>query len=161
LGTPVIWGHPGGTGVTNNLSLNNLATGSARMGVYVDLGALYEQEYLVYLYAESGTAPTLGTVIELYLASTNDNTVWPSSIDGTDAAYTGNRFQLGEPICLLYAVNTANLVQRQNPVIWTPPGRYVAPLYMNSFDQNLRNQGTPANNGSRVILVPRQVTIES
>ena len=54
-GTAIIWGEAGASGVTHTLSLDALANGEARMGTSADLGANYDDEYLVYLIAETGT----------------------------------------------------------------------------------------------------------
>ena len=48
-GTAIIWGESGASGVTHTLSLDALANGAARMGAAADLGANFEDEYLVYL----------------------------------------------------------------------------------------------------------------
>jgi len=159
-GTAIVWGEAGATGVTNTLSLNNLANGSARMGASVDLGSNWRREYLVIFQVETGTAPTAGTTAELYLASSHDNSTWPGGVTGSDGAWPsdGNEDewspQLGNPASVLVATNDGNVVQTQNAVIWRATGRYVAPVVDNNLGQALRNEGTATNNDSRVILVP-------
>lgn len=160
-GTAVIWGQPSGTGVTLNMSLNNLANNAARMGAVCDLGALWDEEQLVYLVVETGTTPVAAATVELYMAATDDISRYAGTVDGTDAAYTvANRFELGPPVSVLYAIAGTNTVERQNPVIWRPPGRYVVPVFVNFLAQAIRNVGTASNNASRVIMVPRKLSIE-
>ena len=163
-GTPIIWGHTGGSGVTLAMDANNLANGSGRMGAYADLGALWDQEYQLHLWGETGTAPTAGNPLEAYLAWSYDATNWPGKVDGTNAAYpttvAANKLQLGLPALILPATADANTVLKRNPVIIRAKTRYVAPVIINLFGQSLRNQGTPANNGTRLILVPNKSSIE-
>jgi len=158
MGTAVIWGQPSASGVTKDLSLNGLAAAAGRMGVYADLGETFDDEYMVYLIIETGTAPTAGGTVALYLACTDDTGRWPATVSGADAAYTvANVVRLGGPVCLLTATNDANTVMRRDPVIWVPKSRYVAPVVINSMSQAIRNEGTATDNDSRVILVPRRL----
>jgi hypothetical protein len=159
-GTAIVWGQNGGTGVTADLSLNNLQDATAQQGASVDLGADWDQQYTVYLIVETGTAPTAGNVVDLYLVSSRNGTDWPAKVTGSNAAYTlgtgdANVRQAGPPVVSLFATNDANTVLQQAPVIWTPAGRYVAPIVDNNLGQAFRNEGTASNNDSRVILVPR------
>jgi hypothetical protein len=158
-GTAIVWGQNGGAGVTNDLSLNNLQDATAQQGASVDLGADWDREYLVYLVVETGTAPTAGNVVDLFLVSSHNGTDWPAKVTGSNAAYalgTGdaNLRQAGSPVVSLFATNDANTVLRQAPVVWRPAGRYVAPIVDNNIGFALRNEGTASNNDSRVILIP-------
>lgn len=159
-GTSVIWGESGGSGVTNTLSLDALASTKARMGAAVDLGANWNQLYVVEFRVETGTAPTAGTTASLYLASSVDNSNWPGGVTGSDAAYKDGEetewlVQLsGAFVCSLIATNDANTVQKQAGVLWTPKGRYVTPVVHNQLGQAFRDEGTASNNDSRVVLTP-------
>ena len=167
-GTPVIWGEAGATGisltVTKTLSLDALADGAGRMGASADLGANWYLEYLLWLIVETGTAPTAANIVELFMACSHDNTNWPGKVTGTDAAYpttvSANKKQLGAPASILIATADANAILYQAPVIWRPAGRYVAPVVVNSLGQAFRDETTATNNDSRVVLVPRQLTIQ-
>lgn len=163
-GTAVIWGESGGSGVTKTLSLDALANGSGRMGASADLGATWDEEYAVYLEVETGTAPTAGNTVELYLACSYDNALWPGKVTGSDAAYpttvVDNKKQLGVPAAILIASADANTVLVQGPTIWRPQARYVTPVVVNLLGQAVRDQTTNSNNGSRVILVPRRYLIQ-
>lgn len=159
-GTAVVWGEAGASGVTKTLTFEALASGSARMGVSADLGAQWDQDYYVQLVVETGTAPTAGGTYDLYLACSYDNSTWPAGVSGSDGAWPadGNEDewarQLGFPACVLTVTNDGTTVQRQQPVIWRPTGRYVAPVVDNNTDQAVRDETTATDNDSRVILVP-------
>ena len=158
-GTAIVWGEAGASGVTNTLSLDALADGAARQGASVDLTADWDRDYAVYLVVETGTAPTAGNVVDLYLVSSHNGTDWPAKVTGSDAAYTlgtadANLRQAGAPVVSLFATNDANTVLRQAPVVWRPSGRYVAPIVDNNLGQAIRDEATATNNDSRVILIP-------
>ena len=162
LGTPVIWGEAGATGisltVTNTLSLDNLLNAAGRMGASVDLGADWDGDYLAQLIFETGTAPTAGLSVELYFAWSHDNTNWPGKVTGSDAAYpatvAANKLQLGLPAGLLIATADANTVLRQSPNVIQAKARYVCPVTINLLGVGGRNEGTATNNDSRVVLTP-------
>lgn len=168
-GTPIVWGQAGavlmGLTVTKNMSLNGLVNGSGWNGVYADLGANWEQEYSVWVMAETGTAPVAGNVIEVYFSCSHTTTAFPGKATGTDAAYSAtpsvatNKLLLGLPVCL---VTTADLNTEliQNAQKWFPTSRYVAPVLINSLGQALRAEGTAANNTSGIIMVPTSSIVE-
>ena len=162
LGTAIVWGTAGGAGVTSTLTLNNLASGASQMGNAVDLTANFVQDYLVLFWIETGTAPVSLESYYCWLAFSHDNTDWPGKVTGADAAYTGGQSgqaELGSPDTILVCTADANLVLKQAPVRIIPRGRYVTPVVLNNSSQAIRNQATPANNGSRVILIPLTLTI--
>lgn len=162
-GTPIVWGETGGTlmglSVTHALGINALANGAGRNGVFADLGADFDGEYTVYVLVETGTAPAAGTLIEAYFAESHTSTVFPGKATGTNAAYSAtpsvatNKLQLGLPFCLV-ATADANTQLIQDAGTFRPTGRFVAPVYINSLGQAVRNQGTPSANLSGIILVP-------
>lgn len=158
-GTQIVWGESGASGVTNTLTFEALANGAARMGAEADLGANWEQRYFLQLIIETGTAPTAGTTVSLYMACSQDGSTYPGGVTGSDAAYKASEeaewlVQLGGPACYLVATNDANTVQVQQPVIWEPKGRYVAPVVYNQLGQAVRDETTATDNDSRVILTP-------
>lgn len=159
-GTSVVWGDASGTGVTNAMTLDALASTKARMGPSVDLGATWNRLYIVEFRVETGTAPTAGNQAHLYLASSIDNSNWPAGVTGSDAAYKDSEetewlAQLsGAYVTSLNATNDANTVQIQAGVLWMPKGRYVAPVVHNQLGQAFRDEATASDNGSRVILTP-------
>lgn len=165
-GTAIIWGEAGATGptVTHTLSLDALANGAARMGASADLGAEFDDEYAVWLIVETGTAPTAGNTVNLYLLSTWDASYWPAKVTGSDGAYTlgtndANLAQAGALALSLAATNDANTTLMQAAAIWRPRGRYVVPIVDNNLGQAFRDQATASDNKSRVVLVPRRTVI--
>jgi hypothetical protein len=137
------------------------------MGASADLGAQWYEEQFVWLIIETGTAPTAGNTVELYIACSHDNTNWPGQVTGSDAAYpatptsvANNKKQLGVPVSVLIAIASGNAVLKQQPVIWRPQARYVAPVVINLLGQTIRNETTPADNDSRVVIVPRRLVIQ-
>ncbi len=165
-GTQIIWGPAGGTSpsVTKNMTTNNLANNAARQGEYVDLltsggSTTKYEEYDLELIWESGTAPTAGNTVELYMVESNDTTTFPGQADGTDNTYTvGNRFALGSPEIILYCLNLTNTKQKQKPIVYRPAGRYVAPVIVNISGQSSRNNANATNSACRVIMTPREPT---
>lgn len=166
LGTAIVWGEAGASGVTLTLSLDALADGTARMGAVADLGAQWDEEYLVMLVIETGTAPTAGNRVDLYLVSTHSTSYYPAGVTGSDGAWPGDSnedewaLQAGPPVVSLIATNDGNVVQVQAPVIWRPAGRYVVPIVDNNLGQAIRDEATATNNDSRVILVPRRLLVQ-
>jgi hypothetical protein len=164
-GTAVIWGEAGATGgsrtVTDTLSLNNLAAAAGRQGASVDLGTQWDEEHLVQQIWETGTAPTAGGVIKLYMVTSDDNTSWAGGVTGSDSAFTtANVGLIGTVVVPLEVTNSGNTALIRQPVIWRPQGRYVVPVVINGSDQAGRNQGTASDNLSRVIMVPRRALIQ-
>lgn len=163
-GTAVVWGESGASGVTATLSLNNLASGSAQQGASVDLGANWEDEYIAILAIETGTAPTAGNTVDLYLGYSHDNSTWPAKLTGSNGSYTlgtldANLRQAGSPVVSLVVTADGNTVLTQVGSIVRPRGRYVVPLVDNNSGQATRNQTTASNNLSRVYLIPRRLVV--
>lgn len=164
LGTAVVWGTASGSGVTNTITLDALADAAGRMGAAVDLGALWRKWYALMLWVETGTAPTAGLTVELYMACSHDNSNWPGKVTGSDAAYpttvAANKKQLGNPVSILVATADGTTQLKQAPVLWRPTGRYVTPVVINLLGQAFRDETTAADNDSRVIMVPIESSIE-
>ncbi len=160
LGTAIVYGETGGSGVTHGINCSGLTNGTARQGAYADLGATFEPEYLVEFSVETGaTAPVAGNTIDLYLLSSNDTAAWPAKANGTDASYTlgtsdANLRQAGPMVVSLVCTNDANTILRQAPVVWRPRGRYVAPIVDNNSGQTLAT-----SNDLRIILTPLRTAI--
>lgn len=152
--------------MTKTLSFDALVSDSARMGVSADLGAQWDEEYMLWLIIESGTAPTAGGTVECYFACSHDNTNWPAGVTGSDGAWPGDgnedewAKQLGLPAAIFIATNDADTVQKQQPVIWRPQARYVAPVIDNNMDQAIRDETTATDNDSRIVLVPRRLLLQ-
>lgn len=136
------------------------------MGAVADLGAQFDEEYMVMLVIETGTAPTAGNRVDLYLPCTHSTSFYPGGVTGSDGAWPADgaedewALQLGAPVVSLIATNDADTVQVQAPVIWRPAGRYVVPVVDNNLGQAIRDEATATNNDSRVILVPRRLLVQ-
>lgn len=164
-GTAVVWGESGASGVTKTLTLDALASGSGRMGASADLGSEWDDEYILEARIESGTAPTAGLPIDVYLAWSSDNTNWPGGVTGSDGAWPadGNEDewakQLGAPAVSVISTNDGTTLQVQNAVIVRAKARYVAVVVDNNWDQAIRDEATATNNDSRIVLTPRRVKL--
>lgn len=160
FGTAIIWGESGATGVTNTITLDALASGSARMGASADLGSQWDGEYLLEAMIEAGTAPTAGGTVDVYLAWSRDNTIWPAGVTGSDAAWPGDgnedewSVQLGQPAIQVIATNDGTTLQVQNPVRVRARARYVTVVVDNNWNQAIRDEATATNNDSRIKLTP-------
>ena len=162
-GTAIVWGEAGASGVTHTLSVDGLANGSARMGASADLGADFAERYLLYILVETGTAPTAGLTVDVYLQFSFDGSTWPAKVTGSDGAYTlgtsdANLRQAGTPYSLI-ATADADTVLVQSPFVITPRGRYVVPILDNNLGQAIRDEATATDNGTRIILVPLRAKI--
>lgn len=163
FGTAVIWGEAGASGVTNTLSFDALASGSGRMGASADLGSQWDGEHLLEAIIESGTAPTAGGTIDVYLVWSRDGSTWPGGVSGSDGAWPadGNEdewaLQLGPPSIQVVATNDGTVSQVQNPVVVRARARYVAVVVDNNWSQAIRDEATATNNDSRIKLTPIKV----
>lgn len=164
-GTAIIWGESGASGVTKTISLDALASGSGRMGASADLGSTWEGEYILEARIESGTAPTAGLAIDVYLAWSTDNSNWPAGVSGSDGAWPsdGNEdewaLQLGPPALSVISTADGTTVQKQNPVVIQARARYVTVVVDNNWDQAIRDEATATNNDSRIILTPKKIKL--
>ena len=160
LGTAVVLGESGASGVTVALALDALGSGSARMSAAFDLGSQWDQEHIVEPAIESGTAPTAGAAIDVYAAYSMDNTNWPAGVSGSEGAWPadGNEDewakQLSRPIVSVISTNDANTVQRQNATYFRPKSRYMVVVVDNNWDQSVRDQATATDNLSRIKITP-------
>ena len=165
-GTALIWGEPsavGGPTPTHDMTLSGLADGASRQGVSADLGPQWDEEQAVWLYVETGTAPTANEPADLFFATARTASgEWPVDITGTDAAFQATaaandeHVQQLEWLTTLSAVVAANAIQRLGaPVIWRPPHQYIAPVVYNRLGVAFRANGT--SHGSRVIVIPRRL----
>lgn len=160
LGTRLQWMGSGGDSV---LTLTSLANGSARMGAKDDLGATWDQEYMARLVIEFATAPAAGVSCEAYLAYSDDDTVWPAGVSGSDGAWPadGNEDewakQLGMPVAWLICTNDATTTVQVGPwFAFRPLSRYVAPVVDNN--SGVAFHSTVAN--LRFEIIPRQSLVQ-
>lgn len=127
LGTARTWKASGGDAA---LTLTGLASGSARQGQSLDLGATFAREYGYRLKTAFGSSPTGGTLLRLFLGFSADNSNWPGGLSGSDAAYSDadDLRNLAELAPLVADADTAAqcVVGR-----FCPAGRYAAPVVYN------------------------------
>lgn len=166
LGTAIVFGEAssttiaGGYTTTNNLSLDALADGSARMSAEKDLGTDLPQALIVQAAVETGTAPTAGNRVDVYIAWSVDGTNYSAGVSGSDAAWPsdGNEdewsAQLGEPVLTIVATNDGNTIENQNMVRIPVKGRYFVVIVDNNLGQAFRDEATASNNASGVVVWP-------
>jgi hypothetical protein len=154
-GTPVVWAdttdYDAGThkpARTAQIDLTSIANNAARQGDKVDLGATHAPEYAMELDVEFDVLPTVGNVVEVYLAWSGDATAGdrnPGGASGADAAYTGLNSnidasvrQLDGPYLLVCsAAAAAPDDQRAYVGLVQPLNRYVSPVVYNKSGQAL------------------------
>lgn len=170
-GGAYVFGESTASDVTHALSLNSLASGSARMSTSADLGETFPDECLVYVRVETatGTAPTAGNTCEVWIVSSHDNVNWPGFVTGADGSYPPSAQTsatlaqalplLGPAACVLVATPDADKVMRQAPIIWRPRGRYFCIIVRNSLGVAFKTEAVAANNDSRVIIIPRRIQV--
>lgn len=160
-GTAIIWGTSGGSGVTNNILLDALGAGAAREGDSVDLGSTFAEWWSLWVWVETGTAPTADTQAEVWLNWSHDDSNWSGGGTGADAAFTigtndanlrlvGRGSQSGS--CLV--TNTANTLFKAGPFAVRAMAQYVSPIFVNRMNQAMRDLTTASDHASRIILVP-------
>lgn len=166
IGTPIVFGEASSTTIlgsfttTNTLSLDALASGSARMSAEKDLGTDLPEFLLVQGSVETGTAPTAGGSVEFYIAWSMDGTNYPAGITGSDGAWPsdGNedewRVQLDEPVTTLLATNDGTVIQIQNSVLIPVKGRYFSVVCDNNLSTAFRDEPTASNNASGLVVWP-------
>jgi hypothetical protein len=161
-GTPIVFGEDSGTilglTVTHTLAVDALAAGAGRMSDSADLDNGSGQLpvlLMVQVAVETGTAPTAGTVVPVYLAFANSTSHFPAAITGTDGAFTvANRNQLGVPASILVAYATGTVTQKQQPSMVLVKGRYLAVVLINDMNQAVRDEATASNNETGVVVTP-------
>ena len=156
--TAIVWGQPTASGVTRNLSLNNLTPNACQMGQAFDLGAFYPTLLELSLEFETGSAPAALAEISTYLTWSRNGTDWPGLVTGSDGAYTIGTNDINlRPLGMVYqwlARPVADTVQRYFTYLIVPRARWVAPVVHNRMGVGLPNRTPAANNLSRVILTP-------
>lgn len=160
-GTAIVWGTSGGAGVTNNINLDALASGAAREGAAVDLGATFSEWWSLWVWMETGTAPTADTSVDVWLNWSHDNSNWSGGGTGVDQGFTigtndanlrlvGRGSQSGNVL----VTATANTLFKAGPFPVRAMAQYVSPIVVNRMNQSLRDVVTSSDAASRVILVP-------
>lgn len=131
--TAITWKTSGGTAV---ITLTSLAASAGRKGAGVDLGSVFAARCVVDILTKFAVAPTAGATLEIYWASSRDNTNFDAQQSSADAVFTNTNLnkQL-HYIGSLIADSTTN-AQQQSWLFFTP-GRYGFPVIYNSTTQAL------------------------
>ena len=159
-GTPIVWGVGGASGVTHPCYTWAMSYGACRMGTAADLGSNFADTYEVYFKTDFNSAPTTKFNVSVYIVSSSVSGSYPAGVTGADAAYTRGANDVtinraGPPVCVLSCTPEA-AVQIQQPVLWTPKGRYVVPIIWNDSGQQLRQDGVVTDHATRLMLIPRR-----
>lgn len=160
-GTAIVWGTSGGSGVTNNINLDGLGSGAAREGAAVDLGSTFAEWWSLWIWAETGSAPTADTSAEVWLNWSHDNSNWSGGGSGTDTGFTlgtndanlrlvGRGSQSGNVL----VTASANTLFKAGPFAVRAMSQYVSPIFVNRMNTALRDLTTASDHASRIIMVP-------
>lgn len=157
LGSEISWKSSGGTYA---ITLTSLANDAAREGAKGDLGATWEQEFLVALESAVGSAATAGKEVELYWGPSTSGTAGtdnPGNLTGADASLS-NPDELKAQCQFVGSLVLSNArgtnVQRQY-LTFRPPSRYGTPLVVNKSGQSL--SGTAGNHAIRMWPLRAQI----
>lgn len=139
-GTAIVWTSSGGDLA---ITLTSLANNAGRIGAVHDRGATRSRRLRFEFQVDFGTSPTKGTTVDLYLATSADNTSWDGGTSPTNAA-------LGSVDTLPQYVYVGSIIldditspmQRASFEIELS-ARYIAPVvYNNGSGQSLTATGT-------------------
>lgn len=135
-GTRKVWATSGGDAV---LTLTSLANSAGRAGDAEDLGdgsGRFAVFYRWQLKTKWAVAPTAGNRLRLAFGFSDDNTDWPGSVTGSDAAYSDlDLFRQLVEVRSCPADNTTN-AQAFSGIV-RALGRYCVPAVYNESGQAL------------------------
>lgn len=132
-GTDRTWAASGGDEV---LTLTSLANSAGRKGDGHDYGATHPQRFRVKLKTKFAVAPTAGNVVEVYWASSEDNTDFDSGTAAGDAAFSDT--DLLKQLHFIGALPADNTTSSQvKSWLFFLPARYGYPVIYNRSGQAL------------------------
>ena len=140
-GTTVTWTSSGGTLA---ITLTSLANNAGRLGAVHDRGATHSRKMRFWLQVDFvTTGPTTGSTVDLYLATSDDNTNWDAGTAPTDAAL-GTVDVLPQYVFVGSLVLDNVLTPNQSASFEIELGaRYIAPIvHNNGTGQALTATGT-------------------
>lgn len=138
--TTIVWTSSGGD---KAITLTSLANNTGRIGALLDRGATFARKMRFWVQVDFASAPTDGTTVDLYLATSDDNTNWDGGTAPTDSALGSadtlrNYVFIGSVI--LDNITTPNQSQSFEIELGA---RYIAPvIYNNGTGQSLTSTGT-------------------
>lgn len=116
----------------------NIGNNTGRMSASIDLGATFARRYHVLLESKLQVAPTAGKVIEVYWASSPDNSKWPGKVTGSDGAYPGTIDANAKQLTWLGAIVCHNTTDAQiDTGGLSPLVRYGVIVWLNKTSQTL------------------------
>ena len=135
-GTNIVWKASGGDYA---ITLASLADDAGRCGVKADLGSTFAEAYRVCAEFNLDVAPAAGESVELWWASSHDNTTFPGGATGTDAAYkAGEEDEWKGQMTFIGAVRVtadADTVVQTQGLVFSPSARYGCPVIINKSGQ--------------------------
>lgn len=131
-GTITLWAASGGDAL---LTLTSLANGAGRIGAQVDLGATRAGRYRFQIECRFGTAPTAGNAVELYLATSDDNTFREGNLGSTDAAVSDGDLRGQLTFVGILAVDNQNTAAQIRTFEIECGARYISPVVWNAAGQ--------------------------
>lgn len=136
-GTAIVVKESGGNVV---FTPKNIANNTGRMSASIDLGATFAGRYAVECQSKLASAPTAGLTIEVYWATSKDDSVWPGKVTGTDAAYPATVDDNKKQLALLGSLTCHNTTDAQIKTLGLRPiGRYGVIVWINKTGQTLTN----------------------
>lgn len=151
-GTPIVWADTTDYSSTNSgftrtaqIDLTGVTNGAARQGAKVDLGATRARVYSVQVGFEFQTAPTAGSLVEVYWSASFSATAATGNTggaSGSDGAYKAGeedewKRQLNL-IGVLAVTNDGNTTPQYAHIgFFVPSQRYGMPIVVNKSGQSL------------------------
>ena len=118
----------------------NIANNTGWMSDSIDLGENFADRYAVELQSELQVAPDAGLGIEVYWATSKDDSVWPGKVTGSDAAYPATVDDNKKQLTLLGSLICHNTTDAQIKTLGLRPiGRYGVIVWVNKTEQTLTN----------------------
>ena len=118
----------------------NIANNTGRMSASVDLGATFAGRYAVECQSKLQSAPDAGLGIEVYWATSKDDSVWPGKVTGSDGAYPSTVDDNKKQLTHLGKLTCHNTTDAQIKVLGLRPlGRYGVLVWVNKTAQTLTN----------------------
>lgn len=139
-GTAIVWTSSGGDLA---IDLSSLANNTGRIGAVHDRGATRSRRLRFEVQVDFGTSPTKGSTVDLYLATSADNSGWDGGTAPTDSAL-GSADTLPQYVYIGSVILDDITSPHQRASFEIELGaRYIAPvIYNNGTGQSLSSTGT-------------------
>lgn len=118
----------------------NIANNLAWMSASIDLGAKFADRYAVECQSKLVSAPDAGLGIEVFWATSKDDSVWPGKVTGSNGAYPATIDDNKKQLTLLGHLTCHNTTDAQIKTLGLRPiGRYGVIVWVNKTAQTLTN----------------------